>query len=328
MNKIEDEKIGRVLAGKAGRSKAGSLARWLATDEGQSYLSERMDAEFFNGEGNIEEKEACEESGKKVFRRLQKQISRKRYTRVVLKITAMVTPVAAVVALLLYLNTQVSLFEPPAYQDIYVPKGEQMQVAFQDGTRVYLYPGSHLRYPVKFSLAERRVTLDGEAYFEVSKNPHRPFMVELDKASVKVTGTSFHVQAYAYRPDITVGLDEGKVDLLYGHRQSYSLNPGESLTYNKEKESCMLWQYEGENALTRWREQEIVFRNTPLQEVLDELDLHYGIPFCVEDTAAYRYSYTLSMKKPSLEEVINTLEVISSVRFEEGDTIRVRMKQH
>lgn len=75
-----------------------------------------------------------------------------------------------------------------------------MQIAFQDGTRVYLYPGSRLCYPDKFGLTERRVTLDGEAYFEVSKNSHRPFIVDLDKASIRVTGTSFHLQAYACEP--------------------------------------------------------------------------------------------------------------------------------
>ena len=149
-------------------------------------------------------------------------------------------PDAAVIAILLYLNTQVSLFEPPFYQDIYVAKGERMQIAFQDGTRVYLYPGSRLCYPDKFGLTERRVTLDGEAYFEVSKNSHRPFIVDLDKASIRVTGTSFHLQAYACEPDITVELDEGQVDLLYGDRQAYSLRPGESLIYNKVKNACIL----------------------------------------------------------------------------------------
>ena len=141
-----------------------------------------------------------------------------------------------------------------------------------------------------------------------------------------MTGTSFHLQAYACEPDIIVELDEGQVDLLYGDRQEYSLRPGESLIYNKVKNACMLQLQEGVSGLIRWKEQEIDFRNTPMKEVLKELDLHYGVPFCVGDTVVYQYSYTFCVKKASLEEVMETLEIISPVRFQKGDTIRVRMK--
>ena len=317
--------MNKVLAGEAGKEKAREWGRWLATDEGQAYLAAQMDADFFEERENMDDG-ICEESRKRVFCNLQKKISRRRFAGLTLKVVAAMVPVAAVIAILLYLNMQVSLFEPPFYQDIYVAKGERMQIAFQDGTRVYLYPGSRLCYPDKFGLTERRVTLDGEAYFEVSKNSHRPFIVDLDKASIRVTGTSFHLQAYACEPDITVELDEGQVDLLYGDRQEYSLRPGESLIYNKVKNACMLQLQEGVSGLIRWKEQEIDFRNTPMKEVLKELDLHYGVPFWVGDTVVYQYSYTFCVKKASLEEVMKTLEIISPVRFQKGDTIRVRMK--
>ena len=207
--------MNKVLAGEAGKEKAREWGRWLATDEGQAYLAAQMDADFFEERENMDDG-ICEESRKRVFCNLQKKISRRRFAGLTLKVVAAMVPVAAVIAILLYLNTQVSLFEPPFYQDIHVAKGERMQIAFQDGTRVYLYPGSRLCYPDKFGLTERRVTLDGEAYFEVSKNSHRPFIVDLDKASIRVTGTSFHLQAYACEPDITVELDEGQVDMVTG----------------------------------------------------------------------------------------------------------------
>ena len=186
--------MNKVLAGEAGKEKAREWGRWLATNEGQAYLAAQMDADFFEERENMDDG-VCEESRKRVFCNLQKKISRRRFAGLTLKVVAVVVPVAAVIAILLYLNTQVSLFEHPFYQDIHVAKGERMQIAFQDGTRVYLYPGSRLCYPDKFGLTERRVTLDGEAYFEVSKNSHRPFIVDLDKASIRVTGTSFHLQA-------------------------------------------------------------------------------------------------------------------------------------
>lgn len=80
----------------------------------------------------------------------------------------------------------------------------------------------------------------------------------------------------------------------------------------------MLQLQEGVSGLIRWKEQEIDFRNTPMKEVLKELDLHYGVPFCVGDTVVYQYSYTFCVKKASLEEVMKTLEIISPVRFQNG----------
>lgn len=201
-----------------------------------------------------------------------------------------------------------------------------MQIAFQDGTRVYLYPGSRLCYPDKFGLTERRVTLDGEAYFEVSKNSHRPFIVDLDKASIRVTGTSFHLQAYACEPDITVELDEGQVDLLYGDRQEYSLRPGESLIYNKVKNACMLQLQEGVSGLIRWKEQEIDFLEYSDEGSAERIGFALRCPFLCRRYGCLSVFLYFLREEASLEEVMRTLEIISPVRFQKGDTIRVRMK--
>ena len=115
MNTVEDAMMNKVLAGEAGKEKAREWGRWLATDEGQAYLAVQMDADFFEEREDMDDS-ICEESRKRVFCNLQKKISGKRFAVLTLKVVAAMTPVAAVVAILLYLNTQVSLFEHPFYQ--------------------------------------------------------------------------------------------------------------------------------------------------------------------------------------------------------------------
>ena len=67
------------------------------------------------------------------------------------------------------------LLADDGYDEVYVPNGERMQVLFQDGSKVHLNSGSRIRYPKKFGLSERKVYLEGEAWFEVAKNKNRPF---------------------------------------------------------------------------------------------------------------------------------------------------------
>ncbi|MBP1612948.1 MAG: fec operon regulator FecR [Bacteroidetes bacterium] len=324
MNSPNSRMVDDVLNGMGNEVEAEQLARWFATDEGQSYLSERIDKEYdmMNEDGLSDFHSIPSE---KMYHSICKNISRTTLRRKIIRRTAILLPVAAFIALLFYFNTQVSLFGEEDYQDVYVAKGEQLQVAFQDGTRVYLYPNSHLRYPIKFGLTERKVYLEGEGYFVVTKNPKRPFVVDLGKASVCVTGTSFHVQAYASGQHILVGLDEGKVHLLCGE-QRYLLHPGEDLVFDKKDNSCIIHRHQGESALTQWRNRQISFSNAPLKEVLAVLNLNYDAHFEVTDTVAYHYNYTFLVRKASLEEVLKTMEIISPVCFMRGDTVQVTVK--
>ena len=305
----------KFFEGKASPKEQRLIGQWL--DESEKHkevlVRERMVFDAMIVSGGITDRQSVQ--------------SRKKRTRVVFMELLRVAAVILVMFLVggyIYVRKMEEI--RLANNIVTVPVGQRVNLQLPDGTSVWLNASSEIIYPAYFSGSTREIHLNGEAYFEVSKNSHRPFIVDLDKASIRVTGTSFHLQAYACEPDITVELDEGQVDLLYGDRQEYSLRPGESLIYNKVKNACILQLQEGVSGLIRWKEQEIDFRNTPMKEVLKELDLHYGVPFCVGDTVVYQYSYTFCVKKASLEEVMKTLEIISPVRFQKGDTIRVRMK--
>ncbi len=115
------------------------------------------------------------------------------------------------------------------YNTIETPRGGQYQVILPDGTKVWLNAASSLKYPASFaSLKERRVELNGEAYFEVAKDKNHPFIVKTDKQEVEVLGTHFNINTYADEPAVKTTLLEGsvKVSQLTTHNSQF-LKPGQ-----------------------------------------------------------------------------------------------------
>ncbi|MBP7103938.1 MAG: FecR domain-containing protein, partial [Fermentimonas sp.] len=83
------------------------------------------------------------------------------------------------------------------YNTIIVPAGQRINLILSDNTNLWLNANTEFRYPTEFSKKNRTVYLDGEAYFEVSKDENKPFIVKTSKGDVHVTGTSFNVEAYS-----------------------------------------------------------------------------------------------------------------------------------
>lgn len=199
-----------------------------------------------------------------------------------------------------------------------------MQMVFQDGTRVWLNADTRLRYPEKFGFSMRRVELDGEAYFSVSHNPARPFVVGLGGAQIEVLGTEFNVQAYDDSPLIAVSLDAGSVSMSDG-RNSFLLAPSDRLLYDRTTRQGRL-DHVDTSGVSLWRKSIISFRDTPLEEVLRTLGRWYDVTFKVTDPRAYDYYFTLTTHDSSLREILSELQRIAPMRFtREGDTIVIGM---
>ena len=122
---------------------------------------------------------------------------------------------------------------PTTYSVLKTRAGEIKTITLIDGTKVSVGPKSVLRYPSVFNNSERNVSLDGEAYFEVSKNPHKPFKVNTGDLTVNVLGTHFNVNASRNQILTTVSLLEGKVEVNLNSDKddAYVLKPGQELTF-------------------------------------------------------------------------------------------------
>lgn len=241
---------------------------------------------------------------------------------------------ACAIALLLfnisYFTYQYVKDYKPVYQEVYASKGEKLVILLADGSRVWLNADSKLVYPDKFGGDERKVSLVGEAYFEIKKNSKMPFIVSADEMRIKVTGTKFNVCAYPSDKDITATLDEGKISI--GSCQSnsplFEMLPGQTAVYEKESNKCVIRTNEYYKEDSNWKENRLAFRNTSLQDVLKVLSRQFNVTFSVSDTQIKSFTYTFISKNNDLGNILETIESITPVRFKKNsDGVYVAMKK-
>ena len=222
------------------------------------------------------------------------------------------------------------IFGAGEYAEIYVPKGERMQMMFQDGTKVYINSDSYMRYPRKFGISERTVELKGEAYFVVAKNKNRPFVVNLNGPSIRVLGTSFNVEAYPENDDIKVNLDEGRINLKLLSDVEVPVSPGECVVYNKNTKSYRVNRNTDTGASSVWKSNVISFKDTPLDEVFSRLGRWYNVDFEVENDIHSDLHITLVSRHTLIEKVLEDLAKISPLSFrydEQSAKVYVSLKK-
>lgn len=330
MNRPTDKQIEEVLAGIASPEDAKYVAEWFATEEGSDYLEAAMtqDSELIKNEF-ADLYVDHDIPSKKILEQIRKNIRIKKLKRICFRVAAVLIPVVLIVGLYMQLNSKVDLFGTSEYEEVVVDKGERIQIMFQDGTKVYINSDSKLRYPKKFALNTREVFLEGEAYFVVAKNKNRPFIVNLSGPAIHVLGTSFNVQDYPENKDIVVCLDEGNINLTLPTEKKYPVKPGERLVYNKDNQQCTISKMNDMRRLSMWKQNVIVFKDTPLSEVIKILNRWYNVEFKVEDENVLKYVYTLTSDNTLLEKVLMDLEKIAPVKFEYNEDkkeVIVKMK--
>jgi hypothetical protein len=200
------------------------------------------------------------------------------------------------------------------YNTITTPRGGQYQVILPDGTKVWLNAASSLKFPTAFAGNQRNVELTGEAYFEVTKNTAKPFMVKVDNMLVKVLGTHFNIMAYSDEAAIKTTLLEGAVQLNNGKSGNF-LKPGQQgivkgdnvQVIDADTDQAIAWKngfFEFRRAsirdimkqLSRWYDTEVIYegkipddefvgkieRNVKLSQVLHILELNH-VHFKIEN---------------------------------------------
>lgn len=320
--------IEKTLNNEARPDEACEVIRWLKTPEGQLWLSSRMDADERSIHAGDEEDWIDQPIPSVVmYEGIMRQLRRRQIRRWVACVAAVLIPVVVFIGLFMRVSIQVDLMADGGYDEVRVPPGERMQVLFQDGSKVHLNSGSRLRYPKKFGFKERRIQLDGEAWFEIAKNKNRPFVVDLSCVDIRVLGTTFDVKAYPEEGTISVSLEEGSIELSSQASGTYQLRPGEKAVYDKRSGRCEVARSRDVSQYSAWRRNILVFKSASLSDVMTTLSRNYNVSFNLKDSAALKYTYTLMTDSANLATVLKELEKITPVRFEEKEgRIEVSMK--
>lgn len=162
-----------------------------------------------------------------------------------------------------------------AYNIMHTPKGGQYQISLPDGTRVWLNAASSITYPTAFSGKERKVSITGEAYFEVAANDQMPFLVKTGETEVQVLGTEFNISAYEDEQVTHTTLINGAVRINNDHEYTI-LKPGQQARRNPEGAIQVLSNVDTE-AVTAWKNGYFAFHKADLPSIMRQLARWYDV---------------------------------------------------
>jgi ferric-dicitrate binding protein FerR (iron transport regulator) len=196
---------------------------------------------------------------------------------------------------------------------IYAPFGARVSFNLPDGTTGMLNSGSHLSYSLPFT-KDRRVKLEGEAWFEVLRDEDHPFEISTGNSTVKVLGTSFNMSAYPVENYVEVVLQEGKVEFLdnIGNKKVTML-PSERLVFQNGSINKSVTDPAKYNA---WTEGKLIFRGDLMAEVGRRIERWYNVKVELADKELEKYSFRATFEDDKLEEVLRLLSMTSPIRYQ------------
>lgn len=192
--------------------------------------------------------------------------------------------------------------------------GMTTQVTLPDGSLVTLNSESSLTYPEFFDKDKRTVTLSGEAYFEVTKDPEHRFVVSAPhQTEVEVLGTSFNLEAFPQDSLISTTLQKGAVSFKYGEK-NVRIKPGEKIIYNRIRNNYSKQNTSGEVEAS-WKDGKLIFHDTPFPEVLRMLEKRYNVSFVVTKKKILKDSFTGRFSNQRLDRVLEVFKVSSKIKW-------------
>jgi len=213
---------------------------------------------------------------------------------------------------------------------VIIPYGKKSMIVLSDGTRVWLNAGSQLIYPSKFLGNNRQVMLIGEAYFDVTKNHDKPFIVHTSDISVNVLGTRFDISAYPEDKIIQTVLEEGKVSLKYSGKGMFNRDycvemvPNQLVELNKSTGEAKTHIVDVSKYIS-WKQGMLEFEKIDLVRALKQVERYYNVKIFLADPmiGSYKLSGKLDLKDLP-EEVLNVIKLTVPIDWQKksnGDFI-------
>lgn len=218
------------------------------------------------------------------------------------------------------------------FADIIVeaPLGGKTRLILPDSTLVWLNAGSTIKYSQGFGVKDRHLELNGEGYFEVTKNMRLPLDVKTRELNVTVLGTKFNFRNYEEDEEVIVNLLEGKVQLEnYVKKMGISyLSPSEKVTLNKITGEMTITHAKVSNA-KEWTNDGLFFDEMPLTDIVKELNRSYNVKIRIADErlARYRFYAFFNRKEQTIYDVLDIIAATNQIEYKaDGDSILLSAK--
>ncbi len=211
----------------------------------------------------------------------------------------------------------------------FAPRGQKSQITLIDGTKVWLNSDTKIKYPATFSTKQRDVYLEGEAFFEVSKNAHHPFVVHTSKLDVKVLGTKFNVKAYRDEEQIETSLFEGRVNLIVPEtgkkkiQEEKELIPGQTLVFNKSENKLQEGKFPKEE-IDGWKNNRLIFKDDTFNNLVKKVERWYDVKVVYDEKLFNDRRLTVELfEGERFERLMQIISLTLSVdyKYEKGEII-------
>lgn len=273
----------------------------------------------------------CHTDTEKALRKVRKKMKAPRlhpWWQQIQRIAAILLIPLAVAYCISYFKTDVPSTQ---WVEIRTQPGTTATLVLPDSSVVVLNSESVLRYPTLFTGNERKVSLEGEGYFSVAKDPEKQFILHTPgEGEIRVYGTEFNVEAYPTDPLIKTTLVSGQVSFTFnGRSEETLLSPGQKATYDPGKKTVTVAETFVEGAIA-WKDGKLIFRDTPFDEITDRLSKQYGVDFIIRKKELRDYTFTGAFEHQPLARILEHFTLSSKIRFkslEENDPANQREKE-
>lgn len=201
------------------------------------------------------------------------------------------------------------------YNILKVPKRGEYSLVLSDGTKVKLNSDTQLRFPVSFTGNYREVYLKGEAFFEVTKNKSKPFIVHVNDVSIEVLGTSFNIEGRGSEREIKATLLEGSVRISH-KTESVLIKPSQQAIYNYADSKISVKDVDV-RAYIAWKNGMFYFDNERLDIILEKLSLWYGTEIFYINPSLKELRFSIEVKRyEKMTRILDMLEKTGKLKFD------------
>lgn len=281
---------------------------------------------------NYQEEDTLEDNKKftTLFDRIQKEIDKREslkqkhkalslplFTKWLTRVAAILLIPVLALSIWYYISSQSTNQTQEIAQswvEINAPDGARVEFSLPDGSQGWLNSGSKLKYPAVFS-ENRKVELNGEAWFDIKHLDNLGFVVSVPEMDVKVLGTQFNVTAYLEDASTDVILEEGTVE-INGTVGVFNqiLSPNEKVSFNHKSRSIRLSEVNA-SRFSAWKDGYLIIDNESLGDVVGRIERWYNVDIDIQDEELNNYRFKATFKDEPLEEVLRLLAKTTPVIY-------------
>jgi transmembrane sensor len=315
--KITKADIIKFISGNLEGSEKEGILKWLAESEENRINYLQLKALFYSEKvKEFAEPEFTEDAMKRFYSKMTREAGKRLLKVRVLKYAAITILFIGIANILWHSHKQA--VKDWQYITMTVSENGLIQVFdLDDGTRVWLNKNTTFKYPKKFHGPERKVFIDGEAFFDVSRNPAKPFKVQTPSSLViKVLGTSFNIKAFSFDKTVTTTLVEGTVILQNTQNDNLlTMEPGTQTNFNTETKNISIKSVIPDYYFA-WQNGVILMHNTYLNEITDTIESLYNVKFKLDISKIPRKKYNFVIRREqSIDTIMEMLKFVAPINY-------------